>query len=186
MLASDFPEFEALIRQLEKLYSKTIDDETMQAYWSALRELPMAVVRRKVDEHIKRAKFFPKPAELRPKDSAPQIDHDEKSRRSFDAAVAKNVANWEGRLREDPLHTKWLLLEAYVARINVTEEPDSVEYHERISFARHAAEKLIAESGWAYAGSDTRLAFAVSLALGAQAYKRAIDESHAARLVTAA
>lgn len=173
MLASEYAEFEALIRKLEKLYGKAIDDDTLAAYWAALRELPLGLVRRRIDEHIKRQKFFPKPAELRPKDEKPERSPDHE--KSFQAAVDRNVRNWDEGLRTDPLGTKWLLLDAYVARIGVQEDPSSVVYAEKMAWARDVCERLISESGWEYAGSHPFYVRTISQLLGGEAMKRALE-----------
>ena len=103
MLASDYAEFEAMMRRFEKIFGKAIDDETMQLYFGALREVPLNVVRKKAEEYLKRAKFFPKPVDLRPKDDAPVRDV------AMDAAFADGVARCIRNLEElrlrDPI--KW-------------------------------------------------------------------------------
>lgn len=68
MLAGDFDRFVAIIRKLEGVYGKSIDDSTMQAWWGALRDLPFELVGERVDAHIRYGRHFPRPAELRPKD----------------------------------------------------------------------------------------------------------------------
>lgn len=178
MNAGDFAAFEALVRKLEKLYGKSCDDELVQAYWNALRDVPLAVVIRRVEEHIKRAKFFPKPTELRPKESAP-VEYDDKVRREFDSSVAKNVANWEERMRENPLATKWMLLQAYAARLDVQEDRSSVIYAEKMQFAREVCGRLLRESGDAYVGAEMNRWRTVNELLGPQAMERCL---HAYRL----
>jgi hypothetical protein len=74
MLASEFPQFETVVRRLEKVFSKKIDDETMQAYWGALKDQHLATFKRFADRHERYGKFFPKPFELRAKeDKLPEV-----------------------------------------------------------------------------------------------------------------
>jgi hypothetical protein len=68
MYVSDFGEFESAIRRLEKIFAKKIDDETMQAYWGALKDQSLLAFRKYVERHERYGKFFPKPSELRPKE----------------------------------------------------------------------------------------------------------------------
>lgn len=68
MIAADFPRFEAILRRMEKLYAKKLDDELIQVYWHALRDLSLMHFERFAERHEKFGKFFPKPTELRPRD----------------------------------------------------------------------------------------------------------------------
>jgi len=72
VLAEDFQRFEGVLRKLEFIYGKKIPDETMQAYWRALKDLPYQQVEDRINSHIRYAKFFPKPMELRPKEERPK------------------------------------------------------------------------------------------------------------------
>jgi hypothetical protein len=79
----DFAEFRALLDRLALILgpgdwkdpqTKTkLDkppDDVVEAYWSALRDLPLEMFRRCVESHLKRGKWFPRPFQLRPKDDA--------------------------------------------------------------------------------------------------------------------
>lgn len=144
MLAAEFGEFDALLRKHSQVFAKKLTDDIVQGYWAALKDLSMPTVVRCADNHLRYGKFFPKPAELRPRDDAPATVKEDQG---FKAAVEQNIRNWNERLRENPLRTKWMLLDAYVARISVTEEPASPIYAERMSFAREVADRLLAEGG---------------------------------------
>lgn len=105
MLAEDFQRFETAIRKLEDIYSKKITDDAVRAFWLALKDLPFQQVSERIDAHIRYAKFFPKPVELRPKEERPK----EKDA-TFDAAFreAERLANerLEGLRVSDP--QEWL------------------------------------------------------------------------------
>jgi hypothetical protein len=181
MIAAEFDRFVELVRKLEKLYGKTIDDETMQMYWGALKELPFATIERKINDHIKRAKFFPKPVELRPKEEASGFEQSEKSRREFEQAVERNKAFWDEELRADPIGTKWKLLDAYLARISVQEQPSSIIYAERFKFAQEVCRELVRITGLEYVAGNTHLMHTVSRLLGGQALKQCVDIDYARR-----
>lgn len=103
MLASEFAEFESIVRRLEKIFTKKLDDETIQAYWGALKDLSLATFRRFAERHEKHGKFFPKPSELRPKeDKLPPVSdatsmrsHDEIAIRRLEELRQKDPAEWE-------------------------------------------------------------------------------------------
>jgi len=100
MLASEFTEFEAMMRRFEKIFGKSIDDETMQLYFNSLREVPMGILRKKAEEYLKRAKFFPKPVDLRPKDAAPVRDAADDA--AFKQAEEQAIRNLEELRARDP------------------------------------------------------------------------------------
>jgi len=116
MLSADYPEFETVIRGLETVFGKALDAATMRAYWGALRDVPLETVRAKAAEWLKRGKYFPKPFELRPKDTTPVADVDERSRRDLERMNQASGAFWDRELRANPIATKWAILVAYEAR----------------------------------------------------------------------
>lgn len=75
----DFDRFRELLNALAGIFGKKPpDDLQVQAYWNALRDLPLELVEQGVKHHTRYGKFFPKPVELRPKDgqtgSGPALD----------------------------------------------------------------------------------------------------------------
>lgn len=140
MFAAEFSEFEKLLRQHSWVYGKKLTDEAVQGYWDSLKDLAFPVIKRCADFHLRHAKFFPKPCELRPKDEKPasgvKTDH------TFQTAVEQNLRHWDELLRKDPLGTKRMLLGAYVARIGVQEHPGSIAYAEKMVWAKSVGERL--------------------------------------------
>lgn len=114
MLASEFTEFEAMMRRFEKIFGKSIDDETMQLYFNSLREVPMGILRKKAEEYLKRAKFFPKPVDLRPKDAAPVRDAADDA--AFKQAEEQAIRNLEELRARDP--------DEWMRRVAVSKGPD--------------------------------------------------------------
>ena len=47
-----------------------LTDGALQAYWNALSDVPFPAVQGCAANHLRKGRFFPKPAELRPKDWA--------------------------------------------------------------------------------------------------------------------
>ena len=103
MLAIEFPEFETIVRRLEKIFAKKLDDETIQAYWTALKDQSLATFRRFAERHERHGKFFPKPSELRPKeDKLPAVSdtsslrqHEEDAIRRLEDLRQKDPVEWE-------------------------------------------------------------------------------------------
>lgn len=67
MQTSDLAEFNRILDQLGLVFVKTIDDPLRRVYWDALKTLPLKAVRDAATDHMAKGKFFPKPAELRPR-----------------------------------------------------------------------------------------------------------------------
>jgi hypothetical protein len=138
MLAAEFAEFEAILRQQAQVFSKKLTDEMVQGYWSALRDSSLPTIRRCSDNHLRFGKFFPKPAELRPRDELPT---GVKEDLGFKAAVEQNIRNWDERIRQDPIGGRRALLGAYVLRAEF-EDPNSARYSEKQEFIEHARRKI--------------------------------------------
>lgn len=143
MQSAEYAEFDALLRQLGEVFSKKITDDFARSYWSALKDQSLSSVRKNAETHMRFGKYFPKPFELRPKDEkGPKSAEATKAERDFQCAVEQNIRNWDERLRENPLETKRMLLAAYVARVEVQEDPRSVIYAEKMAWAQQVAARL--------------------------------------------
>jgi hypothetical protein len=69
MHQADFDGFSSVLGKLAVVYGKKLDNEMVQAYWSALKDQSLATVQELANTHTRYGKFFPKPVELRPKES---------------------------------------------------------------------------------------------------------------------
>lgn len=73
---------------------------------------------------------------------------------SFASGMRRNVRTWEERFERDRTGAMWLMLDAYVARVTVTEHPGDVFFAEKMAFARECCQRLLRESGDDYARQD--------------------------------
>lgn len=105
MLKDDFVRFEACMRRLEEIYGKKVSDSAMQAYWNALRDMPYQQVEERINSHIRYAKFFPKPLEIRPKEDRPK-DRDANSDANFRDAQRRSDENLDELWGKD--RNEWL------------------------------------------------------------------------------
>jgi hypothetical protein len=105
MLKEDFASFEAAMGRLEDIYGKEMDDDAVQGYWQALRDLPFQRVLERIESHIRFGKFFPKPAELRPKEQPKASARDAAMDAAFREGEARAIRNLEEQRRLDP--EKW-------------------------------------------------------------------------------
>lgn len=102
MQRPDFADFRSLLDRCAEVYGKPKpSDALIEAYWSSLLDVNFAIVRRCAEAHMKHGKFFPKPAELRPKEDKPPAVRDPGTDASFQAAERRAVANLEELRRTD-------------------------------------------------------------------------------------
>jgi hypothetical protein len=128
MIAAEFQQFETAIRRLEKLFSKKIDDETIQAYWRSLKDLQLPVFVRFVERHEKYGKFFPKPSELRAKeDKLPDVAGG-KDDAAFKEAEARCIRNLEELRKADLEEHRREVGRRQLDRIIATQHPGSSLY----------------------------------------------------------
>jgi hypothetical protein len=147
MYQPDMDGFRSLLDAQALLFGRDKpDDLLLQAYWQALKDLPLETVKACAAIHAKRGKFFPKPAELRPKSDRP--DRDMAAERAHFATSCKSAERkWNEALKADPERTRWRLLESYVASIENRFHPDDPAFDERMSIARGDFDRLLGRSG---------------------------------------
>lgn len=131
MQTSEYQDFIALLRDpsVKSLWPKQkVDDVLVSTYWSALKDVPLATVRKCMDRHQQHGKWFPKPADLRPKvDKLPtvttaQADGD------FGVAEARCIRNLEELKRRDPERWTREVAQRRLDRLIATQHPGSSMY----------------------------------------------------------
>lgn len=167
MHKADYQDFRAVLDRLAATYGREKpDDESCQLYWEALRDISLDAVKACASLHVKRSKFWPKPAELRPKNLAPAEAMGDDG--AMAAAAAKSIRAWEARLAVGSPQVRWQLLAAYLARTD-HEDPAGLVFEERMRFCRAAAERLLQEFGPEWCVVDTHCMHAASRLLGGDA-----------------
>lgn len=69
MMRHEMPELRTLLDEHAEIFRiPKLTDGALQAYWNALSDVPFPAVKAAAGTHLRKGKFFPKPAELRPKD----------------------------------------------------------------------------------------------------------------------
>lgn len=86
---------------------------------------------------------------------------------AFAHAIRENVRRWEHRLGLDERAARWDMLDAWVARIVATENPQDPFLDERLAGCRRVCERLLRECGDAYVGRHLRRECVVTQLLGA-------------------
>lgn len=149
MLATEFPEFEAIVRRLEKVFAKKIDDDTIQAYWGALKDLQLGVFRKFAERHERYGKFFPKPSELRAKeDKLPSVSGG-KEDTDFKAAEARAVRNLEAVRGLGDFDAELRLRK--LDRLIATEHPGTPAYALALNEWREARGLHVSDKEWGVA-----------------------------------
>lgn len=139
----DFDRFRALLNNLASMYGrKPPDDELLQSYWRALRDLPLELVEQGVQYHMRYGKHFPRPVELRPRDDKPTGAPEG----GDSIALADRAAErWAERVRgaDDPLQQAALQEAAWARKLTTTDESHPA-YREILRLARLAADRHLA------------------------------------------
>lgn len=125
MYPQDFDHFRQIMDTLSEVFAKPkLSDAALGAYWEALKDQHIAAVERAAKSHGRYGKFFPKPAELRPKtEKAPEPQDD----RAIQESERSSVENWETMRRENAPKFWRQFAKAYIARL-------------RFRFAEHSPE----------------------------------------------
>lgn len=171
MIKADLPEFQLLLDRCARVLGPLadwIDPETkakltrppadvVDAYWSALKDLPLDVFRRSIESHLKRGKWFPRPFQLRPKDDGgDRMPLSADGTRSCHLAMLElartdpanygrlpgifetNRQNWSEFRAQDPELAEIEFMIAQWGRLLVTERFESPQYAEAVREDRRA------------------------------------------------
>ena len=65
MLATERTEFRAVMERLGRVFDRAVTEDLLNDYWTACKDIPLGVLRARAEGHLRTAKFFPKPRELR-------------------------------------------------------------------------------------------------------------------------
>jgi hypothetical protein len=175
MLRHEYPEFRTELDRLAGLYGREKPDDALcQLYWNALRDVSLDALKACALLHTKRSKFFPKPAELRPKGTV--FAEPREPDTTLPAAEALVARRWDERLQVGGPEVRWQLLCAYLARTD-QEDPSGLVFAERMEFCAGAARRLLAQHGPKWCVYDPHAMHAASRLLGGDAVMRGFAES---------
>lgn len=129
MQRADFAEFRELLNRAAEVYGKPKpSDALIEAYWSSLLDVHFAIVKRCAEAHLKHGKFFPKPAELRPKEDKPATIRDPATDAAFRDGEQRAIRNLEEQRRRDPELWRKEVAMGHLDRLMATLEPGSAAY----------------------------------------------------------
>lgn len=129
MHQNDFEGFQRQLAKLSDVFGKKLTDDTVQAYWGALKDQSLPTITRLADEHTRHAKFFPKPHELRPREERKK-EADAKDIAAFRACVENSRRMWDEFFVENPARAEIELGIARAARTMVTQLAGTPEYEQ--------------------------------------------------------
>jgi hypothetical protein len=126
MHSPDKRNFDQLMDTLGETFGKPVTDLMKQTYWVALKDQPWEVVEICAKSHSRYGKFFPKPAELRPKDEK-RLHQDTAG---LDASEKFITDTWEQLRQRDP-EQYWIAFKAaYLGRLPFRFPANSPQYRE--------------------------------------------------------
>jgi len=139
--AHNFDEFRALLQGVAKIFPrKQLDDDTVQFYWRALRDMPVEILRQCVQNHERYGKRFPVPGELRPATDKTAIVRGDDP--SFNAAVEANKSHWDRVVVEQGDMGRLLLADALLGRYCVDSEMDGA-IREKVEILRSQVAQIL-------------------------------------------
>lgn len=94
MQINEVGEFNKILDTVATVFGKKLTEDVKRAYFDALKDVPLSVIRQCAAAHVANGKYFPKPAELKPK-FAPSAQ--EASDSKFPPLYSPEW--WEGRVQ---------------------------------------------------------------------------------------
>ena len=178
MLKPDFETFRGLLNSLADTFSrKHPDDLQVQAYWTALRDLPLELVQQAARHHTRYGKFYPKPVELRPKDDKPTGGPATDA--AFKSAVTQNERHWDGYIAEHGPLGKLVMADALLARYSIAEAMGE-NTKDRVDFLRGKVAELLRIADPEKVLGDPRTCGMVRSLFGEPGVERLRDRAEAA------
>ena len=101
MYETDGTAFNTVLDRLSAVFSKEVTDPMREAYWGALRDLPLPLIEERARAHARFGKFFPKPFELRPKEDRPK-DKDPAEEAKFKGYQQQSAEHLDELHGQDP------------------------------------------------------------------------------------
>lgn len=160
----EFDEFRAVLDESFQVFDKPLTDPVVKSYWEALKDQPLATVRRRAEYHNRHGRFCPRPKDLRPPDerATPENAADEPA--SMDRMNREANEHWAKVIARDPEEGEIKLRLARASRREAQAHPSHPDYREICEASIRAQADLFAlwdrrraESGQA-ASRSTRLA----------------------------
>ncbi len=171
MRLEEFDVFKGELKQLCATLGKSYTDSLGEAYWRALRDVDLDELQAHVERILLNATSetkFPKPAQLRKK---PRVA--ESAATSGDSIQLRQRSLAMHMDETSPLEA-WHLLDAYLARVEVEEDPESLFYAERFSWCKAQAQLLYKNNGPKWCVADSHCMHVASRLLGGEV----INASH--------
>ena len=152
MQQSDYPHFKALLERLAEVYGKKLTDELISACWDALRDQPFARVKQMAEAHLRKAKFFPKPCELRPKEDPPPTTRTPAMDAAFHEGENRAIQRLEELRRRDPVAHRSQVILGKLDRLIATTPESHPGYKRILCEWREARGIHVGEREWAEVG----------------------------------
>ncbi len=142
----DFDAFKRLVMRLCVTFDKFANEELIESWWKALRDVQFAHVERAIDEFIANSTDktkFPRPGQFRP---AAQLAADSREAAREARAAEENSRNWKAHIDRFPRTGPLRLTMAKLSRVMAVEHESSPAYGEA-QREYFAAEKLLGAHG---------------------------------------
>lgn len=142
MHLSEFDQFRAILDEAFQVFDKPLNDSLVKAYWEALKDQPLASVRRRAEYHTRHGKFCPRPKDLRPLDERVAADGLANEPGEVERLNRETAAHWAAYLARDPEEARLRLQLAKASRAEATMPRETESYGEAVEEGRRAQDAL--------------------------------------------
>lgn len=139
----DFEPFKRCVMRVATTFDKFANDELIESWWKALRDVPFSAFERRVDSFIASATEktkFPRPGQFRPEDVRVALDPRDEARER--RMTEENIRNWQAFIARYPRTGPIRMKLAHAARILATTPEHSAAHAEALSQYRHLESQL--------------------------------------------
>jgi len=161
----EFDSFKGELKQLCATLGKAYTDALGEAYWRALRDVDLDEIQAHVERILLNATAetkFPKPGQLRKKQRVAE------GAASSGDSIQLRQRSLAMRMDDATPLEAWHLLDSYLARVEVEEDPESLFYAERFSWCKAQAELLLKNHGQKWCVYDSHCMHVASRLLGGE------------------
>jgi len=143
MHLSEFDQFRGILDEAFQVFDKPLNDSLVKSYWEALKDQPLASVRRRAEYHTRHGKFCPRPKDLRPQDERTASDGGTANEPAEVERINRESADhWAAYLARDPEEARLRLRLAKASRAEATMPLGTEAYAEAVDEGRRAQDEL--------------------------------------------
>jgi hypothetical protein len=146
VITADYDRFVTALKTYAKIYSHKIDDEQLRTYWNSLHDRDINDVERRLLQHGRKGKFFPKPRDLRPIEAdRERVESNPQHDAAVAALVLQNSRSWDRLIEGRSVIGKLLLCASLKATYEISDDGSGL-YGEKLRWLLERIDGLLADA----------------------------------------